>query len=218
MNNLTLVIGNKNYSSWSLRPWLAMKYFGLDFAEIKISLYQSDSLAQIKAYSPSGKVPVLKNQENIIWDSLAICEYLAETFPMFNWWGKTQTIKTLARCVSAEMHSGFLNLRQHMPMNCRRPISPISLTIEVQKDIQRITNIWQEYRQKFNSQGQFLFGDFTIADAFFAPVVLRFNTYAIPLDSISQEYVSSILTLEPLQQWIKDGRVEIESIPEFEKN
>lgn len=216
MSNLTLIIGNKNYSSWSLRPWLAMKQFGLEFEEIRIPLYQENSLAKIKQYSPSGKVPILQHDSITIWDSLAICQYLAEEFPAFNWWGKTRQIKAIARSISAEMHSGFMNLRYSMPMNCRQHFSSKEITPEVQKDIDRINNIWQEYRSSFGNEGDFLLGDFTIADAFFAPVVLRFVTYGVPLSPISQHYAETILANEPMQQWLNDAKSEAEIIPEFE--
>lgn len=216
MTNLTLIIGNKNYSSWSLRPWLAMKQFELDFEEIYIPLYQSESSAKIKQYSPSGKVPVLLHNNFSIWDSLAICEYLAETFPELNWWGQNKQIRAIARSISAEMHSGFQSLRHNMPMNCRAKYPGKGMTPEVQKDIDRITKIWQEYRQKFGGEGEMLLGKFTIADAFYAPVALRFITYDVQLDPVCQNYLNSLIALPAMQEWIEAGKAETETIPEYE--
>ncbi|MHC5742169.1 MAG: glutathione S-transferase family protein [Nostoc sp.] len=217
MTQLTLVIGNKNYSSWSLRPWLAMKQFGLEFNEIRIPLYNDpDCSSKIRQYSSSGKVPVLLHDTQRVWDSLAICEYLAETFPTLQWWPKDKAARALARSVSAEMHSGFQNLRQNMPMNCRTKYPGKGLEPGVQQDIDRITSIWQESRQKFGTGGNFLFGNFTIADAFFAPVVLRFIAYDVQLDTISRNYVESVLALPAMQEWINAAKNETEVIPQYE--
>ncbi|MDZ7957661.1 MAG: glutathione S-transferase family protein [Aulosira sp. DedQUE10] len=216
MTHLTLVIGNKNYSSWSLRAWLALKQFGLEFDEIRIPLYTPESALKLPQYSSSGKVSVLLHNNQTVWDSLAICEYLAEEFPHLHWWPEDKAARALARSISAEMHSGFQNLRQNMPMNCRAKLPGKGLTLDVQKDIDRITNIWQECRQKFAENGEMLFGKFTIADAMFAPVVLRFVIYDVQLDSVSQNYVKTILELPPIQEWINAGKNEVEVIPKFE--
>ncbi|MDZ7995612.1 MAG: glutathione S-transferase family protein [Nostoc sp. EfeVER01] len=217
MTQLTLVIGNKNYSSWSLRPWLAMKQFGLEFNEIRIPLYNHpDYSLKIRQYSSSGKVPVLLHDKQTVWDSLAICEYLAETFPTLQWWPKDKAARALARSISAEMHSGFQNLRQNMPMNCRTKYPGKGLEPGVQQDIDRITTIWQESRQKFGTTGNLLFGNFTIADAFFAPVVLRFITYDVELDHVSRNYVESVLALPAMQEWINAAKNETEIIPQNE--
>ncbi|MDM9582204.1 glutathione S-transferase family protein [Nostoc sp. GT001] len=217
MTQLTLVIGNKNYSSWSLRPWLAMKQFGLEFNEIRIPLYNHpDYSLKIRQYSSSGKVPVLLHDKQTVWDSLAICEYLAETFPTLQWWPKDKAARALARSISAEMHSGFQNLRQNMPMNCRTKYPGKGLEPGVQQDIDRITTIWQESRQKFGTTGNLLFGNFTIADAFFAPVVLRFITYDVELDHVSRNYVESVLALPEMQEWINTAKNETEIIPQNE--
>jgi glutathione S-transferase len=217
MNLLTLVIGNKNYSSWSLRPWLAMKQFGLSFDEIRIPLYTSDAPAQIRQYSPSGKVPVLLHGTQTVWDSLAICEYLAEEFSTLHWWPEDKTARAIARSISAEMHSGFQNLRENMPMNCRARLPGKGMTPEVQKDIDRITAIWQECRHKFGMNGNFLFGQFTIADAMFAPVVLRFVTYGVELDAVANAYAEAILALPALQDWLKEAEAEPEAIAAYER-
>ncbi|TFI53649.1 glutathione S-transferase family protein [Mastigocladus laminosus UU774] len=215
MPDLTLVIGNKNYSSWSLRPWLAMKQFGLEFQEICIPLYTPEAGSQLSQYSPSRKVPVLLHGNQQIWDSLAICEYLAEEFPDFNWWPKDKNARTIARCISAEMHSSFQNLRQNMPMNCRAKLPGKGMALGVQKDIDRITTIWRDCRDQFGSGGDMLFGQFTIADAMFAPVVLRFVTYDVQLDHISKNYVEAILAIPALQEWITAGKAEQEVIPAY---
>lgn len=217
MTQLTLVIGNKNYSSWSLRPWLAMKQFGLEFNEIRIPLYNDpDCSLKIRQYSSSGKVPVLLHDKQTVWDSLAICEYLAETFPTLQWWPEDKAARALARSISAEMHSGFQNLRQNMPMNCRTKYPGKGLEPGVQQDIDRIISIWQESRQKFGAGGNFLFGNFTIADAFFAPVVLRFIAYDVQLDTVSINYVELVLELAAMQEWINAAKNETEVIPQYE--
>ena len=216
MTQLTLVIGNKNYSSWSLRPWLALKQFGVQFDEIRIPLYTPETASKLQQYSPSKKVPVLLHNNQSIWDSLAICEYLAEEFPHLHWWPEDKINRALARSISAEMHSGFQNLRQNMPMNCRAKLPGKGLTPEVQKDIDRITSIWQEFRQKFAANGEMLFGKFTIADAMFAPVVLRFVTYDVQLDSISRKYAQTILELPAIQEWIEAAKKETEVLSQYE--
>ncbi|MBD2626901.1 glutathione S-transferase family protein [Trichormus variabilis] len=216
MTQLTLVIGNKNYSSWSLRPWLVMKHFNLPFQEIRVPLYTSDSLSQLQQYSPSGKVPVLLHDNETVWDSLAICEYLAETFPHLHCWPEDKSARILARSISAEMHSGFQTLRQNMSMNCRNKYPGKGLVSGVQQDIDRITDIWQECRQKFSVSGDFLFGNFTIADAMFAPVALRFVTYDVQIDPVSRDYVEAILSLPAIQEWITAAKSETEVISKFE--
>lgn len=208
MSELTLVIGSKNYSSWSLRPWIIMKQFGLHFQEICIPLYQPDTTEKIRQYSPSGRVPVLIHDDLIVWETLAICEYLSEIFPDDHWWPKDKSARAIARSISAEMHSGFQNLRQNMPMNCCAKLPGQGLTLAVQQDIDRITQIWQECRQQFNQEGDFLFGQFTIADAFFAPVVTRFLTYEVQLDTISRDYMQAIMALPAMQAWFEAAKKE----------
>jgi glutathione S-transferase len=223
MQDFTLVLGNKNYSSWSLRSWLAMEQFGIEFQDIVIPLYRPQSSQEIAAYSPSGKVPVLihhsaKDESGrplTIWDSLAICEYLAELHPERHFWGKKIEIKAKARSIAAEMHSGFLSLRQNLPMNCNLRHKK-EIDREVGRDIQRITHIWGECRQQYRSVGNFLFGDFTIADAFYAPVVLRFRTYSVDLDEICRQYSEAILNLPAMQKWLEAASQETTIIPEYE--
>lgn len=219
MTSLTLVIGNRNYSSWSLRPWLAMKQFDLPFSEIRIPLYTSESSDQIRQYCPlgNGKVPILIHESRIVWDSLAIFEYLTEMFPERSWWSGTYAARAVARSICAEMHAGFLALRHQMPMNCRAHLPDIELPSEVQQDIDRITTIWQNCRQTYGGKDPFLFGRFTIADAMFAPVVLRFRTYGVALDETSQTYADAILALPAMQEWLQAAQAETETIAAFER-
>lgn len=214
MAQLTLVIGNKNYSSWSLRPWLAMRQAGLEFTEVRIPLDTPTSHQEIRRYSPSGKVPVLQHGELTIWESLAICEYVAENFaPQLL--PKDRVARAVARSVSAEMHSSFLHLRQNMPMNCRARLCALGMNPALQADIDRITTIWRECRQKFGTIGDFLFGDFTIADAMFAPAVSRFITYDVKLDAVTQAYAKAIWELPGMQEWVAAAHSETENIPYF---
>lgn len=209
MGQLTLVIGNKNYSSWSLRPWLLLKQVGLDFAEIMIDLDAPNTHKEIRRYSPSGKVPVLLDGDLTVWESLAICEYIAENF-IRDLWPQDREARAFARSVSHEMHAGFMNLRQQMPMNCRTRYPREGMKPGVQGDIDRITAIWRECRQQYGSGGEFLFGKFTIADAIFAPVVSRFITYDVKLGFIEQDYVKTIWSLPAMQQWIDAACLEPE--------
>jgi len=189
-----------------------MKHFGVQFQEICIPLYQPETADKIQQYSPSGKVPVLIHNNQIIWDSLAICEYLAEVFPQQHWWSENKLSRAIARSVTAEMHSGFQHLRENMPMNCCAKLPGQGLTAAVQKDINRITSIWQECRAKFGQGGEFLFGNFTIADAFFAPVVMRFVTYNVQVDAVSRDYMQAILALPAMQEWLKGAKAEADII------
>ncbi|NMG22147.1 glutathione S-transferase family protein [Brasilonema bromeliae] len=215
MTSLTLVIGNKNYSSWSLRPWLAMKQMGLEFTEIRIPLYQVGSSAQVRRYSPSGKVPVLLHDEITVWDSLAILEYLIEQFPALPWLPLAAKPRAIARSICAEMHSSFANLRQHMPMNIRAYVPGGEVPASVQADITRITTIWHECREAFGMGGNFLFGAFTIVDAMYAPVVTRFITYGVQLDSVCSTYAEAILALPAMQNWIAAAKHETETIESY---
>ncbi|MCA1992801.1 MAG: glutathione S-transferase family protein, partial [Coleofasciculus sp. S288] len=173
MTQLTLVIGNKNYSSWSLRPWLAIKQAGLNFTEVRIPLDMPTTHEEIRRYSPSGRVPVLLDGKLTVWESLAICEYVAERFAP-TLWPEDAAVRAVARSVSAEMHAGFVKLRENMPMDCRARYPGLGMNPGVQADIDRITTIWRECRNNFGTGGDFLFGQFAIADAMFAPVVSRF--------------------------------------------
>ena len=218
MSEFKLVIGNKNYSSWSLRPWLAMKVAGIAFTEQRIPLYGPDSKQRILAFSPAGKVPCLIIGEMPgdlrIWDSLAILEYLAEAHPGL--WPQDPAARATARSISAEMHSGFQNLRTHMSMNIRKRHPGKGRTPEALADIARITAMWSECRARFGKGGAYLFGRFSIADAMYAPVVLRFRTYAVDLPPDCRAYADAILALSALQDWIAAAGAETESLPQFE--
>jgi glutathione S-transferase len=196
---LKLVIGDRNYSSWSLRPWLAIKQTGVPFEEIFIPLGGARSKAEILRYSPSGKVPCLIDGETVIWDSLAICEYMAEEFPSL--WPADRKSRAEARSISAEMHSGFGPLRHSMPMEIHASKPYDGRTAEVDADIVRIISIWESCRSRFADNGPFLFGGFTIADTMFAPVVWRFLTYAVELPPASRAWVEAMCALPAMQEW-----------------
>ena len=198
---MKLVIGNKNYSSWSLRPWLALAHAGAPFEEELIPLDRPDTAARIGAISPAGKVPILIDVANTVWESLAILEYLAETFPGAGLWPADRTARAEARAICCEMISGFRHLRSTCPMNLRRAFKPIAIDAGTQMDIDRISTIWLETRESYGSGGPFLFGAFGAADAMFAPVATRFRTYCIEIDPVSTAYVEAIHDFEPFRRW-----------------
>jgi len=216
MEKLTLVIGNKNYSSWSLRPWLLLTHFGIDFEEIRVPLYQAGSAESLNRYSPSGLVPVLLHGAIRVWDSLAICEYLQELFPALAMWPRDRDTRAVARAVSAEMHAGFAAVRKYMPMNCIKSFPGKGLNADSEPEVRRITQLWCDCRRKYGQDGPMLFGEFTIADAMFAPVAVRFNTYQLDLDDTCAAYVSAILTLPAMQAWVSAAGQEKEVMPQFE--
>ena len=217
MNRLTLVIGNKNYSSWSLRPWLMLKQKGIAFEEVRVPLYQEGAAEALARWSPSGLVPVLRDGQLAVWDSLAIGEYLAEQFPEKRLWPAEREARAVARSVSAEMHAGFSALRQAMPMNLRARHPERGRTLECLRDIARVNALWNDCRTRFGGNGDFLFGHFTIADAMFAPVVLRFRSYAVTLEGPAQAYADKLLALPSIQEWIAAGEAERERIEKFEQ-
>lgn len=196
---LKLVIGDRNYSSWSLRPWLAAKQAGLPFEEVSIRLRQAGTKTEIFKHSPSGKVPCLMDGEVTVWDSLAICEYLAELSPAL--WPLDRAARAEARSVSAEMHSGFSALRQSMPMEIHASKPYEGRSAEVATDIARIVAIWESCRSRYAASGPFLFGAFSVADAMFAPVVWRFLTYAIELPPASRAWVEAMCALPAMKEW-----------------
>lgn len=218
MNPLTLVIGNKNYSSWSLRPWLVLRQAGIPFEEVRIPLYRPESADLLTAWSPSGKVPTLHDGDIPVWDSLAICETLNERFPEHNLWPADTAARAVARSVSAEMHAGFGALREHMSMNIRGRYPDKGRTPECLADIERIVAIWTDCRARFGGGGDFLFGRFCIADAMFAPVALRFQTYGVALAGAARDYADAMLALPALQAWVADAEAEAERIEMFERN
>ena len=206
---LILIIGNKNYSSWSLRSWLTLKQSGLTFEEVRIPLDLPDTHTRILEYSPSGRVPALRQDNLTIWESLAICEYIAELVPDRHLWPTDPAARAVARAVSAEMHAGFSNLRAEMPMDCRARRSQAA-TSAVQQDIDRIFVLWQACRQQFGQGGEFLFGEFSIADAMFAPVTSRFVTYDVALTPAAQAYINAVWGLPAMQEWLSAAEAEAE--------
>lgn len=207
----TLIIGNKNYSSWSLRPWLLMRHFDVAFEEIQLPLDTPEFRHRIAAYSPTGRVPALIDGAVRVWDSLAICEYVNEKYLAGRGWPAAMSMRAQARAVSSEMHAGFAALRETLPMNCRKRVAGLALSDVVQKDIARIGEIWREPhadRADQTSLRPFLFGDFSIADAMYAPVVLRFISYGIALDARAQAYSAAILKLAAMQDWLAQAALE----------
>jgi glutathione S-transferase len=216
MSDYTLVIGNKNYSSWSLRPWLWMRQAGIPFTEKRVALYTDTYTEELQPYFSNNKVPVLQDGELIVWDTLAILEYLAEKHPEATGWPADSRARAVARSISAEMHSSFPALRQAMPMNCRKVFPDFNYDDTVQKDIERICELWAYCRDEFGSDGPWLFGTFSMADAMYAPVVLRFQTYDVGLSSIAREYVNTMLENPHLAEWIEAGINEVEIIAQSE--
>jgi glutathione S-transferase len=209
---LTLVIGNKNVSSWSMRPWVAATAFGIPFTEVRVLLDQPDTATNIARYSHAGRVPVLLAGEITIWDSLAICEYLAEQFPDKHMWPQDVAARAMARSVVAEMHSGFAELRTAMTMNIKARLPGRGRTPGAQADIGRICEIWEECLARFGHH-RFLFGDFSIADAFYAPVVARFQTYGVALAPALQAYCDRVLAHPAVARWISEALLETDPTP-----
>ncbi len=205
MTDFKLIIGNKNYSSWSLRGWLAAKQADIDFEETVINLGDADYKQQLRRHSEAAKVPVLIHGDRLIWDSLAIIEYLAEINPEAGFWPADQGTRAKARSVAAEMHSSFGAVRGAMPMNLRKKLSGKGREAGVDDDIQRITEIWRDCRDQFKDQGEFLFGSWTAADTMFAPVVTRFRTYEVDLDDTSQAYADAVLNSAWFKEWETDA-------------
>ncbi|MDJ0568416.1 MAG: glutathione S-transferase family protein [Pleurocapsa sp. MO_192.B19] len=209
-----LVIGNKNYSSWSLRAWLILTKLGIEFEEVLVPLFSDGYKEELLRYSPTGKVPAYLEDKLVIWDTLAIAEYLAEQHPVL--WPREVEKRAQARSISAEMHSGFFSLREEMPMNCRATARRVHLTEGLTNDIKRIQAIWATCRKDNYQAGSWLFGSFTIADAMFAPVVFRFNTYGVECSSIAAEYMNFVLNDSDVQKWYKAAKHEPEVIETVE--
>jgi glutathione S-transferase len=205
---LELVIGNKNYSSWSLRPWLLMTHFGLPFHEIKLPLDTPEFYRRIAEYSPTARVPVLRDGNETIWDSLAICEVLNERYLDGRAWPKDLKTRAAARSAVAEMHSGFAALRTQLPMNCHRIMNAYRWKEDADRDIARIQSIWNDLRARFGEAGDFLCGDFGIIDAMFAPVCIRFKAYGVAMDENTNRYVSAIYALPAMQSWLAEAKLE----------
>jgi len=194
MAKLTLIFGNKNYSSWSLRPWVLMKHYNISFEEKRVALFTETTNDELAQYYSDFKVPVLKDDDLIVWDSLSILEYVSEKYLQGKGWPHDDKVRATARSVSAEMHSSFMNVRNEMPMNCRKKF----------KDI------------KFGSDGEWLFGKYSIADAMYAPIALRFHGYNIPLEGVEADYVQSVLNQPCIIEWIEAGKNEKEIIDQDE--
>ena len=214
MNKPLLIIGNKNYSSWSLRAWLMLKHAGVDFDEKRISLFVPGYKEKLIECSPAGKVPVYRDGNVLVWDTLAIGEYLYETHSSL--WPAQREARARARSISAEMHSGFMPLRKAMPMNMRGRGRKVAMSAELEADIARIKVIWRELRAQYAGAGPWLFGAYTIADAMFAPVAFRFITYGVSEPGAVDEYVQTVARDPLVQEWVRDGELEQEVIASSE--
>lgn len=201
MAKLHLVIGNKNYSSWSLRPFMALAMARIPFEETVIPLKRLDTQTRIRAHSAAGRVPVLCHGKLTVWESLAILEYLAELFPDRKLWPDGKAARAAARSAASEMHSGFAALRTACPMNLRRPCKEIPLGEEVKADITRIDTLWRDCRRTYGRKGRFLFGGFGNADAMYAPVVTRFDTYDIKVSPESRAYMDAVMATPAFRTW-----------------
>lgn len=201
MSEMHLIIGNKNFSSWSLRPWIFMTHLGVAFRETILQLDTPEFKGEVSRISPTGRVPVLRHGELTVWDSLAICEYVAEVSG--RGWPTGREARAVARSVSAEMHSGFANLRAEWPMNASARNRHTALTPGLEADIDRVEEIWADCRSRFGKTGgPWLFGEYSVADAMYAPVVLRFNTYGAPLSEVARWYIASVLEDPAMQKWL----------------
>jgi len=213
---MRLVIANKLYSSWSLRPWLVAAHFGIPFEEIVIPLDQPDTHARILEHSPSGRVPCLIDGDLHVWESLAIIEYLAETFPDHAIWPRDREARALARSISNEMHAGFQGLRKACPMNLRRDYAWRDFAREASENAVRIVELWRDARRRHGAAGPFLFGAFSAADAMYAPVVIRFNGYNRPVEPDIRAYMDAVLTLPAFESWLAAARKETWIVPSDE--
>ena len=213
---LTLVIGNKNYSSWSFRPWIAMKVAGIAFDEVVISLNAPDFKPRLSKISGTGKVPALVDGDVQVWESLAILEYLAEKFPAAKLWPADAAARAHARAIASEMHAGFLPLRRAVPMNLWRPVQSRELNAEAKANVQRIDAMWTDCRTRFGKGGPFLFGTFGAADAMYAPVVARFHTYDIAVGDAARAYMKAVMALPAWAEWTTAALKEPWVLPEDE--
>ena len=206
--SLTLIIGDKTYSSWSLRAALALELAEASYTEVLIPLDRADSRARILEHSPTGKVPLLKTEEGPVWDSLAIGEYLAEFYPEAYLWPRGEYARAVARSVCAEMHSGFAALRTHLPMDLKRDQALAHVPAEAQADIRRICELWADCRARFGQDGPYLFGHASLADAFFAPVAARLRSYQIELPDVAAAYVETVYQWPAFQRWYQAAQTE----------
>ncbi|NRA53821.1 MAG: glutathione S-transferase family protein [Gammaproteobacteria bacterium] len=205
---MQLIIGNKNYSSWSLRPWLLMQYFSVEFSEQQIWLFSDEMAAQMQQHAPNLKVPVLQDNQITIWDSLAICEYINEQYLAGKAWPQDTAQRAMARSICAEMHAGFFAIRAQMPMNCRRAPSEIEISKQAQHEVQRVIEIFEQCLATNTESDSFLFGEFSIADAFYMPIVCRFSSYQTAVGPRVKQYFSKMLALEAYQTWLKQATAE----------
>jgi len=201
MSRPVLVIGNKNYSSWSLRPWLLLRQAGVEFEEVGLLLDTPGFAAEAARHSPTGKVPVLRDGDLVVWDSLAICEYVNERWLEGRGWPAAREQRALARAAAAEMHSGFTALRTQLPMNSRRRPDAYRWDAAAQHDIDRVQALWRDLRREYGAGGDFLFGTFDIVDAMFAPVAIRFDGYGVAVDDTAAAYMQALFVLPALRQW-----------------
>jgi glutathione S-transferase len=215
MSEFHLIIGNKNFSSWSLRPWMLMTHLGVQFRETIVPLDTPQFKDQLARYGPTGRVPVLQHGSLTVWDSLAICEYIAEVTG--RGWPANREARAVARSVSAEMHSGFAHLRSECPMNAKARDRRVPLTSGLQAEVERVAAIWSDCRSRFGQNaGRWLFGEYSIADAMYAPVVLRFNTYGLPATVPARSYIATALEDPSLQQWLSAAQDETWTVPGYE--
>jgi glutathione S-transferase len=216
MSELTLVIGNRNYSSWSMRAWLALEQTGARFREQHVWFDEDGDRKQRLALSPAGRVPILLHGDLTVWDSLAIAEYLAELYPEAGLWPARREARALARALCAEMHSGFVEIRSRMPLNCRASATPREPHVELNAEIERMVQIWTETRRHHGKGGPYLFGARSAADAFFAPVASRFRTYAVRLDGEAATYAESVLRMPAVRDWIEKAESEGHPDPPYD--
>lgn len=214
MSKPLLIIGNKNYSSWSLRAWLMLKHAGVDFEEMRIPLFIPGYQLKLSYFSPAGKVPVYRDGELTVWDTLSIAEYLYESYPAL--WPVDKAARAIARSISAEMHSGFVALRKAMPMNIRGRGRKVETSPELESDVARIKNIWRDLRTQYAHAGPWLFGEYSIADAMFAPVVFRFLTYGIFEPGVVEDYMKTVVSDSLMLEWVRASELEQEVIVSYE--
>lgn len=207
-----LVIGNKVYSSWSMRPWLLLVHFGIAFTERRLALDTADFHDAIGALSPSGRVPVLHHDDLVVWDSLAICEYANETWLEGRGWPAQRAARAQARSATAEMHAGFAALRAQLPMNVRRAPGPRHWDAAAQQDIDRVQQVWRDLRRAHGGDGPFLCGAFGIVDAMYAPVAVRFGGYGVELDDTASAYCAALRALPAFTRWAGEAAAETERI------
>jgi glutathione S-transferase len=214
--SLTLVIANKNYSSWSFRPWILMRHFGIPFEEVVVPLAEPSTRENLLRHSPSGKAPCLVENELAVWDSLSIVEFLAESFPRHGIWPDDRRVRATARSLAAEMHSGFMDLRALLPMNMRRKVQKRDLTPGAHADVTRLDQAFTQVRETFGQSGEFLFGAFSAADAMFAPIVNRLHVYDVTISPATRTYMDRMMALPVWQEWSAAAHVEPWTIAKYE--